>query len=66
MIGRALKDLRKNTGMTLAEVADAIGVHEVTVSRWENGKRQPSEDKINDLLDCYGVDRNTFDNLARK
>ena len=33
---RTLKDLRKSTGKTQQEVADAIGVSRATISRFEN------------------------------
>ena len=35
--GQRLKQLRKKQGMTQAELAFQIGVHEMTVRRWEQG-----------------------------
>lgn len=34
--------LRKEKGLTLQQVADAIGVGNNTISRYENGKREPN------------------------
>lgn len=37
-----LRHWRKQNGMTLARVANALGVHEVTVNRWETDARVPT------------------------
>lgn len=36
-IGKIIKDRRKELGLTLADVGDAVGVAHATVSRWETG-----------------------------
>ncbi|WP_251574580.1 helix-turn-helix domain-containing protein [Limosilactobacillus agrestimuris] len=36
-----IAELRKEKGLTLQQVADAIGVGNNTISRYENGKREP-------------------------
>lgn len=36
-INALLKDRRKEKGLTMREVAEAVGVSEATVSRWESG-----------------------------
>lgn len=38
----SVKKLRKKMRMTTAEFAKLIGVHYVTVSRWENGHCEPT------------------------
>lgn len=38
-----VKKLRKKLRMTSVEFAGLIGVHVVTVSRWENGHSEPGE-----------------------
>lgn len=38
--GERLKRLRKKHGFTQAELAFQIGVHEMTVRRWESGERK--------------------------
>ena len=37
-INNLLKDKRKSKGLTQKEVAEAVGVSEGTVSRWESGE----------------------------
>lgn len=36
-IGLKIRELREKCGLTQREVADAVGVTEATVSRWESG-----------------------------
>ena len=36
-INNLLKQKRKNKGLTMKQVAEAVGVSEATVSRWESG-----------------------------
>lgn len=53
-----LKDLRKNIGFTLNEVADYIGVSEHSISAWELGRFRPNlEEYIEKLADLYEVDK---------
>jgi transcriptional regulator with XRE-family HTH domain len=42
--------LRRSAGLTLADVADAVGVTRQAVSWWERGQRTPRGEK----LDAYG------------
>ena len=47
-----VKELRKRLGMTQKQFAEAIGVHVVTIIRWEKGSFAPSGlalEKINQL-----------------
>lgn len=37
-----LADIRKRLGLSQVELADCIGVHKVTVSKWERGALKPS------------------------
>lgn len=37
MTPQALKDARKTLGLTQADLATAVGVHPVTVAKWEGG-----------------------------
>lgn len=34
-VGQRIKELRKQGGMTQAELAERVGVHETTIRRWE-------------------------------
>ena len=50
-----LKDLRKERGMTQAEVALKVGVKQNTISLWENGENFPSMRylfKLSELFNC--------------
>jgi DNA-binding transcriptional regulator YiaG len=36
------RDVRRRAGLSQADIARQLGVHEATVSRWERGARSPS------------------------
>lgn len=40
-IGRFISECRKQKGLTQAQLAEALGVSDKTISRWENGKTMP-------------------------
>ncbi len=42
MTGKEIKELRKKLNLTQQELADKVGVDRVTVARWENGSKHPS------------------------
>jgi transcriptional regulator with XRE-family HTH domain len=50
-----LRELREERGLTQAQVAEAIGVTESSISFYESGKKQPSLDKIIKLADYYNL-----------
>lgn len=50
-----IAELRKEKGLTLQQVADAIGVGNNTISRYETGKREPNLAVINRLADFFNV-----------
>lgn len=43
MDAKLVKHIRKRMGFTQKELAEKIGVDQVTVNRWENNKRRPSK-----------------------
>lgn len=45
---------RARKGLTVKEVAEAIGVHENAVSRWESGETQPRADNLLKLSHLFG------------
>ncbi len=70
-----LKQVRKKSGMTQREVADAIGVGQSTYKNYEGGFREPNGDTIVMLADLFHVttdyllgrdtdEPNTLDKLA--
>ena len=46
MLGEILKDLRKENGLSQAELANIIGVSKSTVGMYEQNKRKPHSDEI--------------------
>lgn len=56
-IGTLLKDKRTEKGLTQKDVAEAVGVSEGTVSRWESGKiGNMRRDKIDALAKVLSID----------
>lgn len=56
-IGTFLKLKRQEKGITQKEIADAVGVSEGTVSRWESGKiGNMRRDKIESLANVLSID----------
>lgn len=49
-----MKAERARLGMTLADVAAALKVHENAVLRWENGQAEPLGSNIVKLAELYG------------
>ena len=45
MVGK-IKQMRQSRGITQQQLADAIGVKQKDISRWETGKRIPKLDKL--------------------
>ncbi len=50
-----LKELRKERGLSLKELADVLGVAESTVSLYENSKREASYTVLQKLSNYFGV-----------
>ncbi len=55
-IGQFLKELRKEKGVTQAQLAEMLNVTNRSVSRWENGVNMPDLDLLIQLSDYYSVD----------
>ena len=58
VIGKFLKELRKEKDMTQEELGDKIGVTNKTISKWENGNYMPPIDVLMLLSEMYGVSIN--------
>ncbi len=51
-----IRELRKNNGLTMKEVAKRVGVSEATISRWESGQiANMKRDKIALLADTLHI-----------
>lgn len=65
-IGRFLKELRKEKGITQEQLAEQFNVSNRTVSRWENGNNMPDLDILIEISDYYEVDLREILNGERK
>lgn len=64
MLGERIRAARCRTGRSVQEVADAVGVSQRTVSRWEHGDNIPQSDHRGPLAAALGVDaRELFSDL---
>jgi XRE family transcriptional regulator, fatty acid utilization regulator len=55
VLGRRVRHLRRETGLTLDELGARIGVAASVLSRVENGRREPRLGMLNDLAKAFGV-----------
>jgi transcriptional regulator with XRE-family HTH domain len=56
-----LYTLRIEKGLTLNQLAQKIGVHSSSISKWENGKAAPSEMRLRRIASVFETD---FDSLS--
>lgn len=55
-VKEVIKQRRQELGLTMKEVADAVGVSEATVSRWESGDiENMRRDKISKLAEALHI-----------
>lgn len=50
-----IKEVRKKKGLSLQQVADAVGLATNTISRYETGKREPKLETWNKLAEYFNV-----------
>lgn len=50
-----LKELREEKAISLKELSKAIGVSDVALCRWENGKRVPTIESLVKIATYFGV-----------
>lgn len=55
-LGEVLRDHRERCKMTQELVAEKLGVSRQAVSKWEQGKTEPSTTNLVKLAHLYGVD----------
>lgn len=55
MIGKKIRDLRKQKRMSQTELAKSAGVSQTTVTAWETGKAEPSSSAVAKLADIFNV-----------
>lgn len=54
-MGERLRRLRQSRGLSLQDVASAVGCHYSTISAYERGTRNPSQSRLNRLAEVYQV-----------
>lgn len=54
-LGAKLNRLRRERGLTLAQIAEALDVSKPTVWAWEKGKAKPLPERIGAIADVLGV-----------
>jgi transcriptional regulator with XRE-family HTH domain len=54
-IGARIKIARKTKNFTQAELAERVGVHEVTLRNWENGEKGPNSIILSKLADTLNT-----------
>jgi len=47
------REAREARGLSVADAADALGVHRNTITRWESGERIPSAVDLLNLIHLY-------------
>lgn len=57
IMGRNIKRLLKQHGLTAAKLAGILGVSTATISDWSNGKTYPRIDKIEAMADYFAVSK---------
>jgi len=55
MIGQRIRELRLGMGLTLQQVATALGVTRASVSKWELGHSHPEYSRLEELSRLFGV-----------
>lgn len=53
LVGKRIKDMRQEKGMSQQELGDLIGVTKVSICGYENGTRTPSLETFGDLADIF-------------
>ena len=55
-----IKSRRQNIGLTQKQLAELIGVTDVTISRWESGLREPIWSDFVKLCEVLGMELEWF------
>lgn len=63
-LGEYLKELRKKSGYGIRAIASNSDIDQSTLCKYENGHRVPPFKHLIEFARIYGVDVNTFNDLA--
>jgi Zn-dependent peptidase ImmA (M78 family)/DNA-binding XRE family transcriptional regulator len=64
-LGEVLTTARRARGLTQHQLATIAGVEQATLSRYENGMREPDEEKIRALAEALGLTPRFFEHAGR-
>lgn len=64
-LGTRLNRLRRERGLTLAQVAEALDVSKPTVWAWEKGKARPLPERLGAIADVLGVSEDELSESTR-
>ena len=62
-IGEQIKYIRKRRGLTQGQLAEATGIHPVTIRKYETNKLQPKKEQIQKIADTLMVSPMVFGGL---
>ena len=65
-VGKNIKKIREQKGMTQQQVADLIHMHRSNYSKVESGQREPSIDALNKIAKHFGMTLDELVNLKGK
>lgn len=54
-IGAFLREVRKERGLTQEQIAEALGVSQKSILRWENGKTMPDYSLLPSIRKVVGA-----------
>lgn len=60
VLGKRIKELRKEKGLTQQQLGDKINVTKVSICCYENGTRTPTLQTLLDLSEYFGVELSYF------
>lgn len=60
VLGKRIKALRKEKGLTQQQLGEKINVTKVSICCYENGTRTPTLQTLTDLAEFFGVNLNYF------
>ena len=55
-----IKSRRQSIGLTQKQLAELVGVTDVTISRWESGQREPIASDFLRLCEVLGMELSRF------
>jgi transcriptional regulator with XRE-family HTH domain len=62
-LGRALRQVRTERGLTLKALGDKIGRDPAVLSRWETGDRRPKPEDVAQVLGALGVNGERYEEI---